>query len=120
MTETLASRVERVKALDEKRTQGDWETRDYGEHTPKDLSSDGKELAFIQASTWQALAAVVVRMEAGEDGELLEEEPEGRANLNFIANAPEMASLVSELWTELQSVTKERDELKFRMDGLDK
>lgn len=98
MSIELVSEIQRILALRDKASAGDWEVRDFGaKNTPDDLDAS---MAYLNCSHWSCFAGVVVRMQ-GEEG--LEEEAEGRANVEFIAAAPQMANLLEKLLPLAQS-----------------
>lgn len=97
MTDDLNKRVERVLALDKARTQGDWNTIPWSQVQGHDDEDTG---GFIATGGMYYYEGQPVPHEVASNIERTED-------LNFIAAAPEMVSIILALQQEL----KERDEV---------
>jgi hypothetical protein len=103
---SLSDKVARVKELDAKRTQGEW-IIEHDENCGDVTLWAGSAIEERESGMYDAAGEIklyeAVYRECENDGEML-------ANADFIAHAPQMAALITQLWDENQAMQAEINE----------
>jgi len=98
--QALADKVALVKELDAKRTQGEWRSR----------ADVGSRASIIPLGSSYEIARVKVLLHNGDNA---------MADAAFIAHAPQMAALITQLWDENQKQSEVLAQAKIDLEAIE-